>query len=70
MARGAANDLASGAADSNRFINANWNGTGGTFDQKYYSLGARLNATLPNPFKGLIPQPSAWPAIPSRSLSC
>jgi hypothetical protein len=49
----------SSSSDSGRVFNAGWNGTGGTFDQKYYSLGARLNATIPNPFKGLIPQPSA-----------
>jgi hypothetical protein len=40
-------------------INAGWNGTGGTFDQNYYSLGSRLNARIANPFKGLIPQPSS-----------
>jgi hypothetical protein len=51
--------LSTGGGDSGRQINAGWNGTGGTFDQKYYSLGARLNARVPNPFKGLIPQPSA-----------
>ena len=28
-------------------------------NQSYYSLGARLNAKIPNPFKGLIPAPSA-----------
>jgi hypothetical protein len=51
--------LSSSAGDSGRIINAGWNGTGGTFDQKYYSLGARLNARIANPFKGLIPAPSA-----------
>ncbi len=56
----AANLLTStSAGDSGRVINAGWNGTGGTFDQQYYSLGARLNARIPNPFKGLIPQPSS-----------
>ena len=49
----------SSASDSGRVINAGWNGTGGTFDQSYYTLGARLNARIPNPFKGLIPQPSS-----------
>jgi len=28
-------------------------------DQKYYSLGSRLNVQVPNPFKGLIPAPAA-----------
>ena len=51
--------LSTGGGDSGRVINAGWNGTGGVFDQKYISLGARLNARVPNPFKGLIPQPSA-----------
>jgi len=51
--------LSTSASDSGRIINAGWNGTGGTFDQKYYSLGARLNQKIPNPFKGLIPAPSA-----------
>ena len=27
-------------------------------DQNYYSLGSRLNARMPNPFRGLIPAPS------------
>jgi hypothetical protein len=51
--------LSSSSSDSGRVINAGWNGTGGTFDQSYYSLGARLNARVPNPFKGLIPVPSS-----------
>ena len=46
------------ASDSGKVINAGWNGTGGTFDQKYYGLGARLNVRVPNPFQGLIPAPS------------
>jgi hypothetical protein len=46
------------ASDAGKVINAGWNGTGGTFDQRYYSLGARLNARIPNPFLGLIPAPS------------
>jgi hypothetical protein len=51
--------LSSSASDSGRVINAGWNGTGGTFDQRYYSLGSRLNARIANPFKGLIPSPSS-----------
>jgi len=51
--------LATGSGDSGRQINAGWNGTGGVFDQKYIALGARLNAKVANPFKGLIPQPSS-----------
>ena len=47
-----------GAGDAGKVINAGWNGTGGTFDQRYYNLGARLNARAPNPFLGLIPAPS------------
>jgi hypothetical protein len=47
------------ASDSGKVINAGWNGSGGTFDQRYYGLGARLNARVPNPFQGLIPAPSA-----------
>ncbi|MFN7925079.1 MAG: carboxypeptidase-like regulatory domain-containing protein [Bryobacteraceae bacterium] len=47
------------AGDSGKVVNAGWNGTGGTFDQKYFSLGSRLNARVANPFKGLIPQPSS-----------
>lgn len=47
------------SSDSGKVINAGWNGSGGTFDQRYYSLGARLNARIPNPFSGLIPAPSA-----------
>lgn len=46
------------ASDAGKVINAGWNGTGGTFDQRYYSLGSRLNARIPNPFLGLIPAPS------------
>ncbi len=45
--------------DAGKVINAGQNGSGGTFDQKYYGLGARLNARIPNPFLGLIPAPSA-----------
>ncbi|MFN0167013.1 MAG: TonB-dependent receptor domain-containing protein [Bryobacteraceae bacterium] len=52
--------LSTGTGDSGRIVSGgSGNGTGGTFDQRYYSLGARLNARVPNPFKGLIPQPSA-----------
>ena len=47
------------ASDAGKVINAGWNGTGGTFDQRFYNLGARLNARVPNPFQGLIPAPSA-----------
>ena len=46
------------ASDSGKVVNAGWNGTGGTFDQQYFSLGARLNQRIANPFSGLIPQPS------------
>jgi hypothetical protein len=46
---------AGAAGDSGRIINAGWNGTGGTFNQSYYSLGSRLNAKVTNPFVGLIP---------------
>lgn len=49
----------SSSADANKVISAGWNGSGGTFDQKYYNLGTRLNARTPNPFLGLIPAPSA-----------
>jgi len=56
----AANLLTStSAGDSGRIINAGSNGTGGTFNQQYFSLGSRLNARVRNPFLGLIPQPSA-----------
>jgi hypothetical protein len=48
-----------GSADAGKVVNAGWNGTGGTFDQRYYGLGARLNTRIPNPFLGLIPGPSA-----------
>jgi hypothetical protein len=51
--------LSTSASDSGRVINAGWNGTCLTFDQRYCSLGTRLNARVSNPFKGLIPQPSA-----------
>ncbi|MBM3786511.1 MAG: carboxypeptidase regulatory-like domain-containing protein [Acidobacteria bacterium] len=51
--------VASGAGDSGRSINNASNGTGGAFDQRFFGLGARLNARVPNPFLGLIPQPSA-----------
>ena len=47
------------AGDAGKVINAGWNGSGGTFDQRFYGLGARLNARVPNPFLGLIPAPSA-----------
>ena len=58
--RGSQLILSSGSGDSNQTISGGvGNGTGGTFDQKYYSLGARLNARIPNPFKGIIPQPSS-----------
>lgn len=50
--------VASSAADSGRVINNASNGTGGAFDQKYFPLGARLTQRVPNPFLGLIPQPS------------
>jgi hypothetical protein len=46
------------ASDAGRVINGGWNGTGGGFDQRNYGLGTRLNARVPNPFLGLIPQPS------------
>jgi len=46
------------AGDSGRVLNAGWNGTGGTFNQNYYSLGSRLNAQVANPFFGLIPAAS------------
>ena len=36
---------ATSSGDSGRLINAGWNGTGGTYDQNFYSLGSRLNAT-------------------------
>ncbi|MCC6589142.1 MAG: TonB-dependent receptor [Bryobacterales bacterium] len=42
--------LSTSSNDNDRNLNA--------LDQKYYALGARLNARIPNPFKGLIPQPS------------
>jgi hypothetical protein len=47
------------ASDAGKVVNAGWNGTGGAFDQRYYSLGTRLNARVPNPFLGLIPAPSS-----------
>lgn len=47
------------AGDSGRVINGPGNGTGITYDQKYYPLAARLNVKVPNPFKGLIPLPSS-----------
>ncbi len=50
--------VASGSGDSGRIINFTSNGNGGAFDQKYFSLGARLTQRIPNPFQGLIPQPS------------
>ena len=51
--------LSTNSDDSPRvFSGTGGNGTGGTYLQQYYSLGARLNAKIPNPFKGLIPQPS------------
>jgi hypothetical protein len=48
-----------GAGDAGKVVNAGWNGTGGTFDQRFYNLGTRLNVRVPNPFLGLIPPPSA-----------
>jgi hypothetical protein len=48
--RGTRLPLSTGTSDSDRNINA--------LDQSYYSLGSRLNARVPNPFKGLIPAPS------------
>jgi Carboxypeptidase regulatory-like domain len=42
------------AGDAGRVLNGSWNGTGGTFDQKYYSLSSRLSDKVPNPFYGLI----------------
>ncbi|MSV29389.1 MAG: hypothetical protein EXQ52_11715, partial [Bryobacterales bacterium] len=47
------------ASDAGKVVNAGWNGTGGTFDQRYYGLGTRLNARVANPFLGLIPGPSS-----------
>jgi hypothetical protein len=48
--RGTRLPLSTGNSDNDRNINA--------LDQSYYALGARLNARVPNPFKGLIPAPS------------
>ncbi len=48
--RGTRLPLSSATSDSDRSINS--------FDQKYYALGSRLNARIPNPFQGLIPAPS------------
>ncbi|HZT28886.1 MAG TPA: TonB-dependent receptor [Bryobacteraceae bacterium] len=42
--------LSTSSADSGRTIDQ--------LNQSYYSLGPRLNARIPNPFKGLIPAPS------------
>jgi hypothetical protein len=42
--------LSTSSSDNDRNINA--------LDQKYYALGSRLNARIPNPFQGLIPAPS------------
>jgi hypothetical protein len=50
--------LATSASDSGRVIDGPGNGTGGTFNQTFYSLGSRLNVKVPNPFLGLIPAAS------------
>ncbi len=62
--------VSSGSGDSGRQLNNVSNGTGGAFDQKYFSLGARLSQRVPNPFQGLIPQPSplAGPTITVAQL--
>lgn len=52
--------ISTSAGDAGRILSGGGgNGTGGTFDQKYYVLGSRLNAKVPNPFYGLIPAASA-----------
>jgi len=43
--------LSTSTSDNDRQLNY--------LDQKYYSLGSRLNVQVPNPFKGLIPAPAA-----------
>ncbi|MCX6623728.1 MAG: carboxypeptidase-like regulatory domain-containing protein [Acidobacteria bacterium] len=48
--RGTRLPLSTGTGDNDRNLNA--------LDQKFYSLGSRLNVRVPNPFKGLIPLPS------------
>ena len=48
--RGTRLPLSSTTSDSDRSINS--------LDQKYYALGSRLNARIPNPFRALIPAPS------------
>jgi hypothetical protein len=48
--RGTRLPLSTSSNDNDRNINA--------LDQKYYALGSRLTARLPNPFRGLIPAPS------------
>jgi hypothetical protein len=49
--RGTKLPLSTGQGDNDRQKNF--------LDQKYYSLGSRLNVQVPNPFKGLIPAPAA-----------
>jgi hypothetical protein len=49
--RGTNLPLSTSTSDNDRQKNA--------LDQKYYSLGSRLNVQVPNPFKGLIPAPAA-----------
>jgi len=49
--RGTMLPLSTGTSDNERQKNF--------LDQKYYSLGSRLNVQVPNPFKGLISAPAA-----------
>ena len=49
--RGTTLPLSTSTSDNDRQLNC--------LDQKYYSLGSRLNVQVPNPFKGLIPAPAA-----------
>ncbi len=52
--RGTRLPLSSSTSDNERDIDP--------MDQKYYTLGTRLNAKVPNPFKGLIPAGSSLAA--------